>query len=188
MKDEKKDIWEKILIATLILCGLIITYIIIFGIIFFRDTDLKECLYIRSDWEIVYYSLWDEYDEGLGMLSNDEYRNLLEDEIGIHVYFYNYTNLPEEYAGKSYTVIRYMLIDKDVWGEKYATVFTHEAFHIKKCTGNERFVCFETFKLLYNSSNKYLHNAGVMYAILQLEYSYTGEYLCEDLIINYLKT
>ena len=117
-------------------------------------------------------------------LSNKEYKHLIETELNLKLYSYQVKELPND-NGKCNLYFRIIRINTGLSGVHYARTFTHEAMHLKHCTENELFVCYETFKFLYKSDNKYLHNAGVIYAIDNLTHNVAEEYNITNQIMYY---
>lgn len=156
-------------------------YIISIGIAFNRDIRVPVVFPQQSKYIMAYNIL----NEEIGELNKTDYelREMIAKDLGLKFYFYNERSM-EYYAGKTYVTIRLILMDIDANGFEYAQVFTHEVMHLKKMVANESWVCFETFKYLYEHEE--LHNVGVWYGQKQLQGCYGGEYNIADLIVNYL--
>lgn len=123
------------------------------------------------------------YDKNYKIKSKEEYRKIICEDLGLKFYFYSEKELVG-YAGKTYPLIRLIVLDSEIDGIKYCETFAHEAFHLKHFTGQEDYVCFQTFKYLYESNE--LHNCGVLYGLWQIYGFYSGEYNIPDLIVDYL--
>lgn len=184
---KKADKGLKALYFILLVCVLILVYFGCVGLIFFRKVETPIHFYTNTTYWRAYNELYKEYDTNLAPLSKQEYRSIIEDQRDLNFYFYDEKVLNGEYNGYAFATIRLILVDERVTGFDYAVVFTHEVMHIKEMVGNERWVNFETFKYLYESDIAELHNAGVLFGLKQLEFRYSSEYQCEDMIIKYLE-
>jgi hypothetical protein len=91
----------------------------------------------------------------------------------------------EDRNGECNLYFRIIRINPSRKGAYYARTFTHEAMHLKHCTEKELFVCYETFKFLYENENKYLRSAGVQYAIDNLKHNVAEEYNITSQIMYY---
>lgn len=156
-------------------------YLLGIGIAFNRDIRVPVVFPQQSQYTMAWNILSEECEELTK--TDDELRKFIAKDLGLRVYFYGEKSM-QDYAGKTYTTIRLIIMDKDASGYEYAQVFTHEVIHLKKIVGNEKWVCFEAFKYLYESEE--LHNVGVWYGQKQLQGCYGGEYNIADLIVNYL--
>ena len=118
------------------------------------------------------------------ILSNNEYKQLIESELSIAPYKFYIKEL-SNINGDCNLYFRTITIESSRKGVFFARTFTHEALHLKYLTGDEIYVCYETFKYLYENENKYLHNAGVYYAIDILEHNVAEEYNITNQIMYY---
>ena len=123
------------------------------------------------------------YESTFVSMTKEEYRQFVENDLGLHCYIYSEKHI-NGFAGKTYPMIRLIVIDPDVSGYKYCETFVHEAIHLKEFIGQEDYVSFQTFKYLYESEK--LHNVGVLYGLSQIYGSYEGEYNVSHLIVDYL--
>lgn len=160
---------------------LVNVYILAIGIAFKRKVEVPVVFPQQHDYLMAYQILNEECKELTK--TDDELRYMIAKDLGLKLYFYNEKSM-KDYAGKTYVTIRLILMDIDANGFEYAQVFTHEVMHLKKMVANESWVCFETFKYLYEHEE--LHNVGVWYGQRQLQGCYYGEYNISDLIVNYL--
>ena len=125
----------------------------------------------------------DLYNDACTM-SNEEYREYLEDDLGLNFYIYKEKDLKDGFKGKAYPIIRTIFIDKGIAGYEYCQTLVHEMIHIKHCVANETYVCYETFKYLYE--DEVLHNVGVVYGLQQMNKTYKDEYNIREQVIYYL--
>lgn len=158
------------------------------SIIFFRlnsDRSLEYAPYTERDVEYALNQLYDIYE--YKPLSNRVYRNMLDEEFCLKVYFYQVIDLPDEINGWSNCWTRTIKIDKQIQGYSYCKTLCHEMIHIKYCTGDETFTSYMTFVTLYESDNIHLKQVGAWFGIDQIDKCYRGEYNCRDYIIKYFK-
>jgi hypothetical protein len=186
----KLDKISKIFIS---LCVIVLTYFGVLVIILFRKINMPVEIYTHQQANKVYQTLYqDYYDYDLTYIKCNadfkiEVKELIRIKLDIKHYIYIEKKLKSKNSGLCLPTIRTIVIDKQLSAYKYVLVLTHELMHLKTYSNQEDFVCFETFKWLYNSDNELLHKVGVKYALDQLNYKYSGEYLIFDYIINYLK-
>lgn len=165
---------------------LTIIIIIIFGtmgILLFRKIEMPISASSFSNKNEALQILYKEYDKDNNVKSNSYYKNFLEKDLKVGLYFYKERSIPK-YNGLCYATIRLIVIDEDITGYQYCVTLTHEIMHLKRFILQENYVCFETFKYLYES--KELHNVGVWYALMQLDGAYSGEYNICYQIVDYL--
>lgn len=173
----------------LIIITLFFVVVLIIGVIaalvYLRNITMSPCFYTSQDYYVTLAELQSEYEETGITRTNKEYRKFVEQELNLKVYFYCEKDL-KYHDGLMLVAIRTMIIDESLSGYDYCLNFVHEAMHLKRFAKQENYICFETFKYLYESKDKELHNFGVKYAIEQLQ----GDCLPEDdvshLIVNYL--
>lgn len=156
-------------------------YLLGIGVAFNRDIRVPVVFPQQSQYTMAWNILNEDFEEPTK--TDDELRDVIAKDLGLKLYFYKEKPM-QDYAGKTYVTIRLILMDIDANGFEYAQVFTHEVMHLKKMVANEKWVCFETFKYLYEHEE--LHNVGVWYGQKQLQGCYGGEYNIADLIVNYL--
>lgn len=135
-----------------------------------------------SEKQIVLNKLYSE--QTTHTLTNNEYKRLIETELNLILYSYEVKEM-EGRNGECNLYFRTIRINPSRKGVYYARTFTHEAMHLKHYTVKELFVCYETFKFLYESNNKYLHNAGVIYAIDNLIHNVAEDYNITNQIMYY---
>lgn len=165
----------------------VILYEIIVGIIFMRKIQMPIEMYSQLDYVNAFNKLQSDYDNYALPKSNSEYKDIIEEELRLKFYIYTEKEMKSKNAGATLIIIRTMILDSTLSGYEYCLVFTHEAMHFKRFSGNETYVCFETFKYLYENEDEDIHNIGVWYGLKQLIGKYSGEYNCHNYIINYLK-
>ena len=186
---KKVDKVTKVMLIILYICLVILTIETIIACIFHRSIDMPESDYDTYDKIHAYKVLYSEYDKGVNSWQMDKkfYRDTVTDLAKLGPYLYFEKDIKSA-SGLSIALIPSIIVDEELDdAEIYCWVFTHEVMHIKRFSANETYVCFETFKFLYESENDYLHNAGVRYGTRQLNGYYHGEYDCSGYIINYLK-
>lgn len=115
--------------------------------------------------------------------SNQEYKALIEKEINLGLYFYSEKKLVG-YAGKTYALIRLIVIDSEIKGYKYCEAFVHEAIHLKEFIEQEDYVCFETFKFMYEHEE--LRNVAIEYGLSHIFGDTCDEINISHLIVDYL--
>ena len=147
---------------------LTIIIIIIFGtsnILLFRNIKMPVSANSFYNVKEAFNILDKEYNQDKNEKSESYYRNFLEKDLGVGLYFYKEINT-SKYNGICYPMIRLIVIDVDITGYQYCLTLTHEFMHLKKFILQDNYTCFETFKYLYES--KELHNIGVWYGRRQL--------------------
>ena len=165
---------------------LILYYYGILYLVNIRSIDFNICSYNDQLRKMVYSQLLKEYAPLKNhVLTNAQYRVLLEDELDFHIYFYKEEQLEYPTVGRADPYMRIIRMTTDYTGQQYARTFTHEIMHIKKMSYNEQYICFETFKFLYEHENPYLRAVGLDYAIKQLYEIWSNKYDIEPLIMYY---
>jgi hypothetical protein len=152
------------------------------GLIFFRDKKIPPYINSQLDYLNAYDILCQEYDDTC-QKPKAYYKEFVEDDMGVKFYFYGERKL-DKHNGLTFATIRLIVVDNTIDGYEYCVTFAHECIHLKQFVSDERYVCYETFKYLYESEE--LHEVGVWYGYRQLYGCYNGEYNIEDLVVNYL--
>ena len=116
--------------------------------------------------------------------TKQEMRQVLEDEVGLRLYWYKEDDIPN--GGYSVGFYRIIYMDRNVGIEQYCFILCHEMCHIKHYTANEIYTNFMTFKTLYESDDPELRQAGTWFGIYLLNRGYNQEYDCSWLIVDYL--
>lgn len=179
----------KVLLGVGCVVWLILTYYGTLYMINLRAIDFDVCGYTTYDREQVYQRLTEEYAPLENhVLTKQQYRELIEDELSFHIYHYKEEPLEYPTVGKADPYHRIIRITTDYYGQQYAKTFVHEVLHIKKQSYNEQYICFETFKFLYEHENPYLRAAGILYGKNQLSCKYSNKYDIEPLIMYYFLT
>lgn len=173
---------DKLIAILLLMCLTIGVYLGVVCVVFFRNKQLPLQVYSQVNYLNAYDFLIREYDDKCNSESKEYYKDLIEKDLGMS--FYIYKEMQIECSGKAYPTIRTIVIDDDVTGYDYCMVLAHEIMHIKLFIKQEDYVCYETFKYLYESEE--LHNVGVWYALRQLNGYYSREYNISGHIVNYL--
>ena len=174
---------KNISIAVLVLCVLVLCYTFGGILVIERKVALPFKILTPRDYRKAIDLLQNSYTKGHEPKTKEDYRKFVETDLGLHLYFYSEKNMAD-YAGKTYPLIRLIIIDTDADGYKYCETFVHEAIHLKEFIGQEDYVSFQTFKYLYESEE--LHNVGVWYGLCQIYGQYAGEYNVSHLIVDYL--
>lgn len=188
MEVKRKLNWKsKVGIGLILIFVIILVYMGILVLISFRKIDMPVVFYTSNEYNKVLADLWAEYIPLNPQRTNQEYKELIEEELDLNFYIYCEAELEWD-SGLALSPIRTIIIDKGMSGYKYCLTFIHEAIHFKKNSLNEAYLCFETFKYLYENKDIELHNFGVRYAIMQLRGDYEGEYNCHNQIIGYLRS
>lgn len=177
---------ERVFLGITAICLVILIYLGICCGVFFRKKELGIAVVTTTQCYIAMEMLRQDYDYDAGVKSKQFYRDAIEKDLGVKFYIYGETDLGSKYNGLTIPTIRTILIHDDVTGEDYCIVFAHESIHLTQFISNERYVCFETFKYLYESKIEELHNAGVRFGLKQIQGVYSGEYDVYDLIVDYL--
>jgi hypothetical protein len=174
----------RVVIAILILCVLVLGWCVSIIIIFNRDVAAPDTISNYAQWYKALDILKKDLYKDVCNFTNDEYKEYVEDDLGLNFYIYKETDLHDGFNGKAYPIIRTIFIDRDVKGYEYCITFVHEAIHIKECIADETYVCYETFKFLYE--DEVLHNVGVVYGWQQMNKYEPNEYNIREQVIYYL--
>ena len=183
MKQET-DKFPPAILITLIFEAVLVLYMLIVMIVFFRPIKVPTELYSNEEYNQVFNILNADYEQPTQQIGKYEYKRIIEDQLGLSMYFYTEGDLANSIEGVTHILLRKIVIDSTIEGYEYCLAFAHEALHLKTYSKNETYVCMETFKFLYE--NEKLHNVGVWYARQQLMGLYTGEYDIKSYIINYI--
>lgn len=139
--------------------------------------------YEKNDYRIIYYS----QQHFSTPLQPAEIHAKLSSIIGVH----NYT-LAEKPTlverGKVYMFLFYNIVyvRPDLEPEEFARTLAHELMHIKLFSADERYVEFQTFKILYESGDKELKKIAMNIANENLSYAIDHGYDCGAHIKKYL--
>lgn len=147
-----------------------------------RTLSVPQLICGRAEKQIVLQQLHKE--KTTHILTNNEYKHLIETGLDLNGYLYDVKKLSGR-NGECNLYYRTIRIDPSLRGVYYARTFTHEAMRLKHYTEKEIFVCFQTFKFLYENENKYLRSAGVQYAIDNLERNVAEDYNITSQIMYY---
>lgn len=121
--------------------------------------------------------------ESSPVMTKEECRLFVEKEINLGLYFYSEKKLVG-FAGKTYALIRLIVIDSDAIGYKYFESFVHEAIHLKEFIEQEDYVCFEAFKFMYEHEE--LRNVAIEYGLSHIFGDTCDELNISHLIVDYL--
>lgn len=166
----------------LLMCILTLVYCLTCGLIFFRNKNISPHINTQLEYLNAYNILCQEYSDTCNK-PKSYYKQFVEKDMEVKAYFYSERKL-NKYNGLIFATIRLIVIDNTIDGYEYCTTFTHEVIHLTHFVANERYVCYETFKYLYESEE--LHEVGVWYGCRQIYGYYSGDYNISDLIVNYL--
>lgn len=182
MKRDKIDIFIRVMVGAIL--AILVATIVVCSI-FFRKIDMPVLVTKQSDAYKVYYGLASEYEDMQYTRTKEEYKKIIEDELNLRCYIYIEKNLNIDYQGFMLAGVRVMVIENDLSLSDYCIVFTHEALHFKKFSGNDTYINFETFKFLYENEDAELRNIGITFAMHQLTGRYGGRYDCSSHIVDY---
>ena len=174
----------RVVIVILILCAMVLGWCVSIGIIFNRDVDYPQTVANSRQYYEAMDILRKELYDNTCDFTDEEFKQYVENDMDFHFYIYKETQLSNGYNGRAFPIIRTIFLDEDLTGYQYCQTFVHEVIHIKQCVANETYVCYETFKYLYE--DEVLHNVGVAYGWKQLQNSYKGEYNIDEQVIYYL--
>jgi hypothetical protein len=174
----------RVVIAILILCVLVLGWCVSIIIIFNRDVATPNTISNYKQYYNAVDILRKELYENVCEFTNEEYREYIEKDMGLKFYIYKEIDLKDNYYGKAYPIIMTMFLDKDLEGYDYCETFVHEAIHLKQIVADETYVCYETFKYLYE--DEVLHNVGVVYGWKQMNKSTPNEYNIQEQVVYYL--
>lgn len=174
---------NKVIAVLLLMCLSMGIYLGIVAICFYRKKEIGLGFMTQADFSIAYERLMGEYDRQVCSETKEFYKSFVEDDIGLRFYIYAEKSLKKG-SGFTFPTIRTIVVDKSLTGYQYCLTFTHEVMHLKHFIKQETYVCYETFKYLYESEE--LHNVGVWYGLKQLSGDYSGEYNVCGHIVNYL--
>ena len=175
----------KCLIVFILLEVLFLAYIGIIGLVVYREKDMEVETVTYMDCYNALNILRQDINKNHCTMSKDEFREFVEDDLGVHFYIYKERDFKGKYVGKTYHPIRTIVLDKNLEDYTYFVQFVHELMHLKTYVAQEDYICFETFKYLYESEE--LHDVGVWYALRKLNgFQGSGEYCIDYHIVNYL--
>lgn len=169
--------WIKTYIIIVTIGFVFFFYLLLSGDIAHRDVSMPSAHYTTEDCVKAYQILENSRNKGYGVLTQKEYRQLLPTKHRI---------IFSSHKSRAFLQFNIILIDNTLAPIEYCKSLTHEIMHFERYSLNERYICFETFKFLYESHNPYLHNVGVEYGKQQLNDVQDGEYYIKGQIINYL--
>ena len=149
-----------ILYTILSICVALASYVIVGIGVFYRPISVPKYEYSKTELEHYADMLNDQYDVRLRRLTKEEYKYLLDLDLDAT---YMYSEKPMRMAGVTHPLIRLISTDNDLDDMEYCVALTHEMHHLLLFSGNERYICQETFKYLYENENEYLRNVGIRY-------------------------
>lgn len=171
MKKEKSRLKK---VKSILIGVCVIVYVVLFYYLYIhfyskRPIKLDVCEYTNEQkQDVIDLLLTEKTSTKFIEKTNKYWRNLLEDELNFHIYFHYYDELTDSTVGLSNKYFRTIIMDISRTNTGYIRTFTHEVMHIKLCSSNEKYVCYETFKFLYENENTMLKRTAIVYAIDQL--------------------
>jgi hypothetical protein len=174
---------NKVVAFILLFCVLVLVYLGCCAIVFFREKFMPLQVFGQTDYLKAIHKLESEYNSFEDEHTKEWYREKIEQDLELKFYFYKERDI-ERYNGLAYATIRTIVIDEELDGYGYCKTFAHEVMHLKLFIQQEDYVCYETFKYLYESEE--LHNVGVWYGLQQLRGCYSGKYNISGHVVNYL--
>lgn len=131
------------------------------------------------------------YDFGFELvildITQEQAVELASECVGLNDFTIEYTNdLKSGIVGNSNLLTHHIKIKESLIPFQQLPVIVHEMVHIKYYTANERFTKFTAFKLMYESENEILHEAGKQYA-QEICSQDGGEYDCSYYVVDYFE-
>lgn len=121
--------------------------------------------------------------------SKQYYKEQIDELLGNPIYIYTEKELTSKgIYGKTYIILRAVILDKSVDIKNYIFTLTHELMHIKYTTACERFINLQTFKVLYESSIPEFEYVALWYAKKDMGGVIHKDYSCWGYISEYLKS
>ena len=181
LKQKTFDILFKICISIVLV---FIVYMVVITVLVLRNVEHKDYDYTSAQLSQAKTLLQDEFYSSSSILSQQEYKSLLDSEIRVRPYILTRIKIKED--GRTFPHYRVININPDIDGVEYCVILAHEMIHLKYMIMDERFVEFTTFKTLYESKNEHLHRAGCYLGLGVLNDRYPEQYNCKGEIIEYL--
>ena len=174
-----KKIKFKIQKTTIIIIILSILNLLVIGnfcIMCFNNTlPAKEHIYYELPITHTYYEITPEQSV-----------ELAKQCVGVYSFKLTYADyLGDTTLGNVNIFTRRVKIKKDLDPFYQLGVLVHELVHIKYYTTNERFTEFTAFRLMYESENEIIHNAGIYYVERAL--FHTNEYDISWYVVDYFQ-
>lgn len=119
--------------------------------------------------------------------TEEEYIEILEELVGYNNYNLSKYDFDIRQSADCNLITKNIRIDYNLSFENFVFSFTHELIHLKYFTGNERFVNYNTWLILYECDNFYLNNVAKCYADLDFKGNISYDYSCAGYIEDYLK-
>jgi hypothetical protein len=136
----------------------------------------------QSQKQIILNRLNEDYQDN-ERKSKYYYKKILDKDLKLKMYIYREKYLKNN-NGLCIANLRLIIIDESIRDYQYCVTLTHEMMHLKRYRKQENYICFETFKYLYESEE--LHDVGVWYAIRQINGCYSSEYNISNQVLDYL--
>lgn len=172
---------DKAVVIMLFICLIVLIYFGTCGLVFFRKKPMSIGVYSQVEFLNAYGELVKDFE--YGEFEKGYYKSIIKKDLKPKFYIYSERTL-KSHCGLTLPTIRLIIIDERLQGNEYCVTLAHETMHLNQFIREERYVCYETFKYLYESEE--LHNVGVWYGLKQLNGDYSGEYDISGLVVNYL--
>lgn len=168
---KKKIKWQDIVLIVLILLLIIVVSTIWYSHIF-RALDYVECNERIEAAQPIPEMSREEIIEAVNVLTGTNYKIIWERDV--------------DYSGKvsSIPFDNRVFLDETQSNNNLVWAYTHEILHKKLYSANERFVEFETFKVLYESGIKYFQDVALWRASIM--WKGDKEYDCTWYVVQYL--
>ena len=155
--------WEKILdrIIYVLKVSIIIMSLIAFGAVFnYYLVHYNNYLCAKP---YINYNI--EQDTKYFDITKEQAIQLASETVELRYFTLNFTeDLGKNILGNCNIYTSHINVLNSLNGYQLLPVLVHEMVHSKYYTLNERFTEFTTFKLMYESDNEIVHNAGILYA------------------------
>lgn len=176
----------RIVAAMLLLCVLWIAWVWTITLLGDRDKEVPCFNWTYKEYYNACDILYKDLYNNVCNFTNEQYREYIEKDLNLKFYIYKEDDLINTLGldGNTNAILRTIWIDETLTDTEYCETFVHEAMHLKKCIKNETYVCYETFKYLYE--DEVLHNVGVVYGWQQMNKSEPSEYNIREQVIYYL--
>ena len=118
----------------------------------------------------------------------EQFRKDIEELAGWQQYFYTEKDLSGvQRYGQTNIPFRIIIMHNDLTDFEYMMYFTHEYLHLRLFTACERYINFQTFKLLYESGNETYRQVALQYASQDMCGWISYDYSCWGQIYESLK-
>ena len=191
-KEERDKAYNRFLTTSIAICLVLICYLLTTLVVIkmrYKDYGLEN--YSIADYYKVNDYITNKYYEleGTHVLTVATAEEKIKQEIQPKFYILIKAKPFIDYAsGITLPPFRIIVVDADRDQREYLTDLAHEFVHLKYMVANETWTQFNTFKILYESKNKYLNYLACHLAINIFHGIYPKEYRCIGNIVNYIKS